>query len=262
MPQPDHEFHVIENEITIEFDVPLPATGVDDVLADLLSHHALEIIKDRKRRGQPLDNIPVARISAKRHGSNVEITVLDLDQPEENLVFDLPELLPLRSASGYDLLAKFGERTESTTLPLSDRRSDDLLPIGAELRLTAGLAAGLRSLGVDPEHMSASELGRGLLRLSGYDLTAEADGTYLAAGHGTTTLVRFVDHQTGQYPELSEHTVTSFLIACARARRERGLLITDKYGPYLIYKKERANPDVLFVTRERFQDFVDTIAVS
>ena len=262
MLQPEHEFHVVDNEITIDFAVPLPATGTDDMLTELLRHHALEIIKDRKERGQPIHDIPIARISAQRFGDSVELAVLDLDQPDEFLEMELPELLRLRAMAGYDPLAKFGERTEKDVLPLAERRSDDLAPLADEIRLTAGLAAGLRSIGVDPETMSLSDLGLGLLRLSGYDLTSRRDGTYIAAGHGTSTLVAFVDHHPGDYPELAEAAIRSFLVTFATARTERGLLLTDKYGPYLIYQKERANPDTLFIARERLQDFVDTIALS
>jgi hypothetical protein len=38
-------------------------------------------------------------------------------------------------------------------------------------------------------------------------------------------------------------------------------LITDKYGPYMIYDKERRNPKLRFITRERLQPFVDSFAL-
>ena len=107
-----------------------------------------------------------------------------------------------------------------------------------------------------------TELGIGLLELTGYDVRDRGDGTYLAAGHGATTLVVMVDHEQGSYPELAESEVNSFLVTRASARVERGLLMTDKFGPYLIYQKERANPDVLFIARERLQGFVDAVALS
>jgi hypothetical protein len=260
--QPEHEFHVVGDEITIEFHVPLPAEGEDDVLTELLTHHAFEIIRDRKHRGQPLNGIPVARIFGRRRGQSAEVTVLDLDQPEEMLEMEIPEGIPLRLSTSYDPLARFGEREENDTLALAERRSDGLPPLAEEIRLTGCLATELRSVGVDPEEMTASELGTGLLRLSGYQLRDRGDGTLVAAGHGSTTFVAFADHETGEYPELAETAITSFLVAFARARTERGLFITDKYGPYMIYQKERANPDTMFVTRERLQAFVDTIALS
>ncbi len=263
MAHPEHEFHVVDHEITIDFAVPLPASGADEVLTGLLTHHAAEIIKDRKQRGQPLDDIPLARISARRRGEVVEVAVLDLDRPDEVLDIEIPEVVPIRLTTDYDPLAKFGERKITDKLSLSARRSDDeLAPLGDEIRLTAGLAAGLRTMGIDPEEMSAAELGIGLLSIAGYNIRERGDGTWVASGQGSSTFVSVVEHDPGDYPELTEAAVNSFLIAKASARTDRGLLITPKYGPYLIYQKERANPDTLFLVRERLQDFVDSIAVS
>ncbi len=261
MQQPKHEFHVVGDQITISFEVPLPASGSDEVLTALLSHHALEIIDDRKRRGQPLDDIPTARISANRLGEEVEVAVLDLDQPDEILDTEIPGLWPLRMRADYDPLAKFGEKLEDDKLSLSHKRRGELLPLGEEIQLTVGLAAGLRSMGVDPERMTVTELGLGLLRLAGYVVRDRDDTTYLASGHGGTTLVYCVDHEIGDYPELSERAIAAFLVAYASARTERAMLITDKYGPYAIYAKERANPNTLFISRERLQGFVDAVAL-
>ena len=108
--------------------------------------------------------------------------------------------------------------------------------------------------------MTATDLGLGLLRLSGYQVTEARDG-YRAEGHGATIHVVFVDHEPGDHPELTEKAVTSFLVGFAGARTQRAMLITDKYGPYMIYQKERANPKAVFVTRERLQGFVDAVAV-
>ena len=242
--------------------VPLAAEGADEVLTDLLRYHAIEIIKDRKRRGQPLDGIPVARVSALLDDEAHEVAVLDLDVPIEQIEIELPDLVPQASSADYDPLAKFGETVGTSTAPLADRGSDELAPLAEELRLTAGIMAGLRSQGIDPDTMTATDLGVGLLRLSGYDVSTRGNGSYVATGHGTTTLVTTVDHVAGEHPELAEDAVTSFLIAYGSARTERGLLITDKYGPYVIYQKERANPKTVFVTRERLQDFVDAVAVT
>lgn len=262
MQAPDHEFHVVRNEIQIDFRVPLPAEGADDVLIELLSHHAIEIVNDRIRRGQPLDGIPIAQISATRLGEPVNVATLDLGAPGEIEEVVMPSLIRGDSATGYDPLRRFADPDENNVLPLADRgRSDDLAPIGSELRLTAGVAAGLRSMGVDPETMTVTELAKGLLDMAGYALTDRADGTLVASGSGASTLVYFVEHKPGDYPELSPRAVAAFLVAFVKARTERGLLVTDKYGPYSIYKKERANPDCRFATRERLQGLVDLVAL-
>lgn len=262
MRRPEHDFHVVDNEIKIDFDAPLPAEGADDVLSELLSHHAVEIINDRIRRGQPLAGIPTAQITAKRLGESVTVATLDLGEPDEVIEIDMPVLLPRGSSTGYDPLARFGDGEDANVLVLAENRApDDLAPIGTELHLTVGVAAGLRSMGTDPETMTVAELGRGLLDMAGYLVSARADGTYVASGKATSTFVSFVEHKAGDHPELSHQAVVRFLVAFARARTERGMLITDKYGPYEIYKKERSNPDCYFITRERLQGFVDSVAL-
>jgi hypothetical protein len=110
--------------------------------------------------------------------------------------------------------------------------------------------------------MTVTELGRGLLEIAGYELTKRNESTYLATGGGTSTYVAFVDHHPDSYPELEATAITEFLVGFANARTDRGLLITDKFGPYEIYEKEKANPRAHFITRERLQAFVDSIAVS
>ena len=35
------------------------------------------------------------------------------------------------------------------------------------------------------------------------------------------------------------------------------MLVTEKYGPFMVYDKERREPRVRFITRERLQTFVD-----
>ncbi|MCP4308279.1 MAG: hypothetical protein GY788_26055 [bacterium] len=263
MQRPEHELHVVDNEIHIDFNVPLPAEGADGVLADLLSHHALEILNDRINREHPLKGIPVLQVFAKRRGESVPVATLDLGEPEDVVEMEMPTLLPSGVSTGYDPLSKYGAGRDENVLELAEHReSDDLGTVGSQLRLTAGVAAGLRSMGIDPETMTVCELGRGLLDLAGYSLTDRGDGTWVASGKGTSTFVQCVSHVAGDYPELSHGAVAAFLVAFARARTERGMLITDKFGPYEIYMKERANPDCVFVTRERFQGFVDAIALS
>ena len=252
-PHPQHEFHVAANKIRIEFEVPLPEEGIDDVLRDLLLHHSLEIIRDRIRRRQPLEGIKQALVFARRNDSHVEVGTLDLTQPEETPQIEKPMLVPIGASPQEDPLRKLGELDMRQVVPLAEATElDELQPVGEDLQLTAGLAAG----------MSASQLGLGLLEISGYGLTRQSDDTYVASGGGLTTYVRFVDHEAGSYPELESHDITEFLVGFNGAHTDRGLLITDKYGPYEIYAKERANPRCHFITRERMQAFVDSIALS
>lgn len=261
--RPEAGFHVVDNTARVVFEVPVPEEGADPVLRDLLLHHAAEIMRDRKRRGQPLGGIETIRVYARRGASEVEVGQIDLSVPDE-----LPEIAPpiplARSvAEDHDPLRGLDARDINRRVPVAESTArDQLTPVGADLRLTAGIDAGLRSLGVDPAAMTVTQLGQGLLEMAGYTLMKRNESTFVATGGGTTTLVVFVDHKPGSYPELDTTAVTEFLVGFANARTDRGLLITDKFGPYEIYEKEKANPRAHFITRERLQGFVDSIAVS
>ncbi len=261
--RPASDFHIVDNEARVAFDVPLPAEGADPVLRDLLLHRATELIRDRKRRGQPLQGIDMVRVYAKRSGKAVEVGSLELTEHSE-----LPEVappIPLARivAEDHDPLRQLDDSDTRQTISGGDAAAlDQLEPIGADIRLTAGLAAGLRSIGIDPDTMGVEELGLGLLELAGYSLRERGDGSYVASGGGTTSYVAFVPHQAGSYPELEAAAINQFLVGFSTARTDRGLLITDKFGPYAVYEKERSNPSCRFITRERLQSFVDSIALT
>ena len=260
--RPAADFHVVDNEALVTFDVPLPAGEADPVLRDLLLHQATELMRDRKRRGQPLEGIDMVRVYAKRAGEAVEVGNLELTELSE-----LPEVAPpiplaRTVAEDHDPLRQLDDSDMKKTAAAGDTTSlDQLAPVGSDIRLTSGLAAGLRSIGIDPDTMSVEELGLGLLELAGYSLRDRGDGTYIASGGGTTSYVAFVPHQPGSYPELETPAINQFLVGFSTARTDRGLLITDKFGPYAVYEKERSNPSCRFITRERLQSFVDSIAL-
>ena len=233
------------------------------MLRDLLLHHVADMVRDRERRGQPLAGIKVARAFARRDGTAVEIGSINLELPDELAQIKMPQLVASAATQQHDPLRRLGDSDMRQVAPVAETtRRDELAPIGEEIMLTAGLAAGLRSLGIDPDNMTASQLGLGLLEIAGYTVTSRPDGRYLALGGGRTTYLAFLDHEPGSYPELEEHAIREFLVGFASAGTERGLLITDKYGSYGIYEKERANPRCHFITRERIQGFVDSIALS
>ncbi len=75
-------------------------------------------------------------------------------------------------------------------------------------------------------------------------------------------MVRVVDHNEGEYPELGEQAITGFLFDFASSGASRGLLVTDKYCPFSVYERERRDPRVRFLSRERLQQFVDAAAMS
>ena len=86
--------------------------------------------------------------------------------------------------------------------------------------------------------------------------------SYIAARGGNRTYLVVVDHEAGDYPELGEQTINEFMVRFATSNTARGMLVTDKYSPFMIYDKERREPRVRFITRERLQAFVDSFSMS
>lgn len=261
--RPDAEFHVVANSAMVTFEVPLPSGGADPVLRDLLLHQAAELMRDRKRRGQPLDGIDSIVVKAKQDGVAVLVGTIELTERSELPEVAIPMPLARTVAEDHDPLRSLEDTDIKKVVPVGDTTAlDQLAPIGADLRLTAGIDAGLRSLGIDPAAMSVIDLGLGLLELAGYRVSPRGDGSYIASGGGRTSFVSFVAHKDGSYPELESSAITSFLVGFSSARTDRGLLITDKFGPYAVYEKEKSNPSCRFITRERMQAFVDSMALS
>jgi len=245
--------------------VPLPRTTPDPVLRDLLVHHAIEVVRRKRSAHLPLTGVSTVRAYGVRDGTAVEVGSVTLDEPDILPVVQVPDLVPRASAAGYDPLAQIAEQDLiHAPEPANAAFGDELAPMCEEIRLTGALDAGLRAQGIDPCAMTATDLTLGLLRLAGYSIVpGEGPGTFLATRGGSRTYLTVVDHQVEEYPELSEQAIRQFAVSFATMPGvDHGLLITDKYGPYLIYDQERREPRCRFVTRERLQAFVDAIAMS
>ena len=263
-PRPDvADFHVAGEEARVTFDVPLPDGDVDDVLRDLLTNEAVEVIRE-KRHSLPIDQVTKVVALAGRGGDPVEVGSIELAEPGDlpPAVMDLP-LLQFSHLGHDPLEQQFQDDSTAGATPAVVTDTDAALgPIGAELALPKAVDVGLRSLGVDPGTMTAPELVLGMLKLYGYAVTDVNDTTKHATKGGQTTFVRLVPHQEGGYAELDESAIRRFVADFAEARLDRGLVVTDKYGPFEVYERERRDPRVRFVTRERLQKFVDSLALS
>lgn len=257
------EFHVVDEEARVTFDVPLPSGEVDEVLRDLLTHEAVEVIRE-KRHTLPIDQVTKVVALAGRGGDPVVVGSVELAEPGDlpPAVMDIP-LLQF-SHLGHDPLEEsFTEDQEPQAPPDVITGTDAALgPIGSELQIPKAVDVGLRSLGVDPATMSAPDLVIGMLKLYGYVVTDVNDTTKHAVKGGQTTFLRLVPHDAGGYAELGESAIRQFVADFATADAGRGLLVTDKYGPFEVYQRERRDPRVRFVTRERLQKFVDSLALS
>lgn len=265
------DFHVRDEVAHVEFAVPLPPEGAGEHLTALLEHEALEVLKEKKAHGLPLAGLTAVVAYGQVDGKPVEVSRIEVDANEPLPEVVVPELVPHSSTAGFDPLAHLGEQELEMHPGVATPSTDHgLEPVSDIVELTASTEAALRTQGIDPESMSLEDLALGLLRSAGYQLILGRAGlrgpsgshadVYTASKAGTNTLVVVVEHRTGEHPELSEQAVNETVAAAAQAG-VAGFLITDKYGPYMMYEKERRS-SVRCITRERLQAFVDSFALS
>jgi hypothetical protein len=138
---------------------------------------------------------------------------------------------------------------------------DDLGPIGKELRIPAGLERGLRTRGIDPTTASGPESILALLEMFGYEVHPQVDGTFVAIKDNQRTFIRAEPHAPGSYPEIDEQLIQKFIVEFGTAGAARGLFISDKLGPFMIHDVEATNPRIRFITRDRIQRFIDSMAL-
>ncbi len=255
-------FHVRDDVAEVTFDVPLPEDGADEVMKDLLVAEALEVVRE-KRHSLPISQVAKVTAFAGRGGPPVKVGTMELPTRGElpPPVVAAPQLH--LGHVGYDPIdAQFaGESEVPSTVTKS--RSDTLGPIGTELRIPKAVEVGLRGQGIDPAEMDSGQLVSGLLRLFGYAVVdGPVPGTYTASKGGSVTYVREVAHDPNGSPELDEKDMRTFLVDFISSKADRGLLVSDKYGPFSVYQMEKSEPRIQFVTRERLQKFVDALALN
>lgn len=256
------EFHVRGEEARVTFDVPLPEGDVDEVLAELLTNEAVEVVRE-KRHSLPIDGVTVVKAFAGRDGEPRFVGKVALEEPG---VLPPPMMAgPSLSLGhiGFDPLDRqFDDLLQSTPSIEAAVRSDSLGPIGDELRLPLAVSVGLRAQGVDPATMSAAEMVRSLLRLFGYAVTpGQHPLSSKAVKGGSTTYLREDPYRPGDHPEVDETTMREFVMEFLNSGADRGLLVSDKFSPFGVYEREKREPRIRFVTRERLQKFVDALSL-
>lgn len=255
-------FHVRDDVAEVTFDVPLPEGGADEVMRDLLVAEALEVVRE-KRHTLPIDQVLKVTAFAGRGGDPVKVGTMELPQRGE-----LPP--PIVAAPqlhlghvGYDPIDAQFEGESEVPATVTKSRSDTLGPIGGELRIPKAVEVGLRGQGIDPAEMDSGQLVAGLLRLFGYAvIDGTGAGTYSASKGGSVTFVREVAHAANGAPELDEKDMRTFLVDFIASKADRGMLVSDKYGPFSVYQMEKSEPRIQFVTRERLQKFIDALALN
>jgi hypothetical protein len=256
---PVMEFHVRGHEARVTFNVPLPDED-DDVLNDLLVDEAVEVIREKKHE------LPMADVTAV-------VALAGQDQPREVGRAKLPtpgelpppvvtEMLNLSHVAKDPFESQFDtEKVTSLETKVQVPR-DDLGPIREELRIPKGLERGLRARGVDPDTMGGPAFVVSLLQLFDYRVSPAGEpNSYMAIKGDSTTFIKTETHDPGTHPELEEGVIRRFMVEFGTSGADRGMLVTDKFGPFMVHDVERNDRRVRFITRERTQNFIDSMAL-
>ncbi|HEX6286101.1 MAG TPA: hypothetical protein VFZ80_01325 [Acidimicrobiia bacterium] len=258
---PLESFHVVGDEARVTFDVPLDDED-DEVLNDLLDGEAIEVVR-QKRHTLPIDDVKEIVVYAGREKRR-EVARHELPAPGELPPPLLESGMSFSNIAHDPFAAHFDEGADLGLTPGTAVQvpEDELPPLVDELRIPKGLDRGLRALGTDPSALGGPEFVIALLRMFGYGVTEQAyDGSYMATKSGVSTYIETDTYRSGDYPELDEVVIRRFLANFGSSGADRGMLISDKYSPFLIHEIETNQPRVRFITRERVQRFIDSMAL-
>jgi hypothetical protein len=256
---PVSEFHVVGSEARVTFDVPLDNED-DDVLNEILLDEAMEVLRDKKHN-LPIGLVHEVVVFAGR-GAPREVARTKLPSPGVLPPPPPVSLLHLGNVSPDPFKADTAFQPAATYETKSTVPADELPPIGQELRVPKGLQRGLRAAGVDIDHASGSEIILGLLKLFGYEIQASPEpGVFNAIKDGETTLVMVEGYSPGDHPEVDEGRIRAFAGRFTMSGARRAVFVSEKYAPFMIYDLERKEPRLRFITRERLQEFIDSMAI-
>jgi hypothetical protein len=256
---PVKDFHVHGTEASVTFDVPMPEEN-DPILNDLLVDEAVEVVRE-KRHTLPISDVTEIVVFAGREDVR-EVGRSKLPSPGElppmieSAVFDLTHVARDPFASQFEVDHSISYET-AVRVP-----ADELGPMLGELKVPMGLDRGLRARGVDPDSISGPEFILALLELFGYKLVSQGEpDVYMARKGPVDTFIRTDIYRPGQHPELDEAVIRKFVVEFGMSGAARGLLISDKYGPFMTHDIEDKDQRIRFVTRERAQAFIDSMAL-
>ncbi|CAN5791251.1 hypothetical protein BH23ACT4_BH23ACT4_17170 [soil metagenome] len=257
---PVSAFHVVGSEARVTFDVPLDDED-DEVLNEILLDEAMEVLRNKKH-SLPIADVHHVVVFAGR-GSQREVARAKLPSPGVLPPPPPVSLLHLGNVTSDPFKADSDFQPAATYETKSKIPTDELPPIGKELKIPKGLQRGLRAAGVDIDQASGSEIILGLLKLFGYQIEASPEpGVFNAIKDGETTLVVVEGYSPGDHPEIDEGRVRAFAGRFAMSGARRGVFVSEKYAPFMIYDIERNEPKLRFITRERLQEFIDSMAIS
>lgn len=257
---PVSEFHVVGSEARVTFDVPLDDED-DEVLNEILLDEAMEVLRDKKH-SLPIADVHEVVVFAGR-GSAREVARAKLPSPGVLPPPPPVSLLHLGNVAPDPFKADSDFQPAATYETKSQVPADELPPIGKDLKIPKGLQRGLRAAGVDIDRASGPEIILGLLKLFGYQIEASPEpGVFNAIKDGETTLVVVEGYSPGDHPEVDEGRVRAFAGRFTMSGARRAVFVSEKYAPFMIYDIERNEPRLRFITRERLQEFIDSMAIS
>lgn len=254
------EFHVAGGDARVHFDVPLPEGDVDEHLASLLGHEAIEVVRE-KRQSLPIDDVHRVVALGRRNGEWATVTTIGLDTPGTLPPPVAPEQVPHAPRVEFDVFDHFADLPGQSPTVGAPGTAERLGSFARQMTLSGAAAARLRAQGIDPGSAEAHEMALGLMRSAGYIVEEIAPDTYLGHRAGQKTFVRVVTHVEGHHPELGDQDIRRFVVDFGSSGASRGLLISEKYSPFEIYERERRDPRIRFVTRERLQGFIDALSL-
>ena len=248
----------------VYFDTQVPDAGADDMLTSLIGREAMRIFEG-KASHLPLTEVRNVAAHGRQAGQPILVTTVPVRAPVEMDHLDAPTdadfiLAGDVTAESHDPLGalhdmEFGRGGGYTG------GTDELAPLSQELQIPAKVIEAVAGPGGTMLGMRLEDLITGLLEAAGYAVVEQADGTKHASKGGLTSYLEFVEHVPGSHPELDERSIDGFIMKFMGSHADRAMLFTAKYGPYAIYEKERRNDKVMFMTRERLQAFVDSVAM-
>ena len=261
------DFHVKGSTATTVYEVPLGDAPAGNHLIEILSAAAVEFVRGKQRSGLPLDGVAKIDVYAMRGTEPEKVGSVELPS-----VGTLPEPMTVSTIAEGDPIGSVAEVVADTRVSAPSTGEGRLEPVASFVQLTGPVEARLRSIGVDTSSMSLRDLAIGLMQIGGYDLQvgrpgfrtgglAEAE-VYRTAKAGRTSTIVILPHLEGDYPEVEERQISELAVAASQIDTNQLILITDKYGPYAMYERERRTDKLVFVTRERLQTFVDSFGMT
>jgi hypothetical protein len=258
---PVSDFHVHGDEARVFFAVTAPPEP-DDVLNELLVGEAVEIVRE-KAHSLPISQVNHVVAFGNSAEGATEMGRTTLDTPGQLPVrSEVPSILNLAGIALDPLADDFGAEPPVVPETVVRIKEDRLGPLIDELRLPKAVDIGLRAQGIDPATMTAGQLLLGMLALVGYESEpGPVANTHIVTRDKTRFFVRQDDYRPDDHPEVALEALDRFAFEFQASQADRGLYVSEKYGPFAVYDRERRDPRVRYLTRERLQNLIDGLAI-